>query len=60
MRTVIIENQMDIKIARHLRIDLVQELAKLLGAMTPMQLANHLASFGIQGSKERSGVPLRV
>src|SRR5215207_9401511 len=55
MSTVIVEDQMNVKLCRHLRIDLVEELAKLNRAMAPVELANHLASLSVQGGEQRSG-----
>ena len=60
MGAVVIENQMNIKLRRHLCLDTIKELAKLLRAMTAMQLSDDLASFGIQGSKKRSSAIARV
>src|ERR1043166_2920303 len=54
MCTVVVEDQMHVKLCRYFRFDLIQELAKLQGAMTAMKLANHLTSFSVQSSKERS------
>src|SRR5260370_4602053 len=54
MSTVVVEDQMDAKLWRHLGIDLIQELTKLNRAMAPVELANHLASLSVQGGEQRS------
>src|SRR6266404_4160900 len=55
MSTVVVEDQMDVKPWWHLRLNLVEELAKLDRAMAPVELANHLASLSVQGGEQRSG-----
>ena len=52
--TVVVEDQMDVKLWRHLRVNLIQELTKLQRAMTAVELANHLASLSVQSSEQRS------
>src|SRR4051794_18007255 len=55
MSTVVVEDQMDVELWRHLRINLIQELTKLNRAMSPVELANHLAALRVQGGEQRSG-----
>lgn len=43
---------MDIKSWRHFRFNLSEELAELEGPMVAVELANHLATFSIQGRKQ--------
>src|SRR5882757_4385155 len=55
MSTVVVEDQMDVELRRHCRIDLVEKLAKLQRAMATVELPNHLASLSVQGGEQRSG-----
>src|SRR5215213_9781669 len=54
MRTVVVEDQMDVKLWRHLRIDLIKELTKLHRAMAAMQLANDFTRLSVQRGEQRS------
>jgi len=55
MSTVVVEDQMDVETGRDLRIDLVEELAKLKGTVPAMKLTDDLAGLSVQGGEERSG-----
>src|SRR6185295_16047764 len=54
VRSVIIQDQMDIEGGRHLGLDGVEKLTKLDGSMSTMQSADHFASLGIESRKQRS------
>src|ERR1700716_350617 len=54
MSTVVVEDQMDIELWRHRRIDLVDELAKLKRTVPAMQLTDDLASLSVQSCEQRS------
>ena len=58
---VVIEDQMPVEVGRHVRVDRLQELQKLLTAMAPMTLADHLARRHVEGGeKGRGAVPAVV
>src|SRR5450759_1383436 len=54
MSTVVVEDQMDIELWRHLRIDLVEELAKLKRTVSATKLTDDLASLSVQSGEQRS------
>jgi hypothetical protein len=53
--SVVVQNQMNLKMSRDLRIDSVEEGTKFYRSVSTMQLTHDLAALGIQGSKQRSG-----
>jgi hypothetical protein len=53
VRAVVVHDQMDIEIARHVGIDGAQKLEELGAAMTPVQFADHLAAGDVEGSEQR-------
>jgi len=48
--SVVIENEMEIKVGWHVAIDGVEKARELLGAMTTMQLAQHATAGDIEES----------
>lgn len=58
--SIVVQNQMDLKMGRDLSIDGVEECTKLYRSVPTMQLTNNLAAFGIQGSEQGSGAVPRI
>src|SRR5712692_8085822 len=51
--SVVVEDQMDICMARDVAVDVVEELAELDAAMAPMMFSDDLAALDVEGRKER-------
>src|SRR5438874_6106726 len=61
VRAVIVENEMNIEVLRHLLLHLIEELDKLLAAMARQATADDLAVQDVEGSEKcRGSVPLVV
>src|SRR5260370_10515221 len=54
MSTIVIEDQMHVEPWRHLRLDLVEELAKLQRTVAAMKLTDDLAALSVQRCEQRS------
>jgi hypothetical protein len=54
-RAVVVEDQMDVQVARNAPIDRLEEAPELLAAMSPMTLANHFTGGDVEGRKQRRG-----
>src|SRR3984893_13947734 len=50
---VIVHDKMDVELAWHCGLDLIQELAELGGAMATVALADNLAGGEVEGSEQR-------
>src|SRR5262249_20788838 len=50
---VVVEDQMDVEPAGHRRVDRIEKVPELGGAMAAVTLAEHLAGLHVQGCKER-------
>src|SRR2546427_4398921 len=58
---IVVHDDVDIEVGRHLGFDRVQELAELDGAMAAVQLADHPAGFQVQCGEQRGRtVPLII
>jgi len=53
VRPVVVENEMDVELGRHARVDCLEELQELLTAMSPMALTNDFSRGDIERRKER-------
>src|SRR6266478_4035453 len=55
VRAVVVENQVDVQGGRHGRVDGVEELTELAGAMPAMELPDDRPTLRIQGGEQRGG-----
>src|SRR5260370_21004468 len=53
VRAVVVENQVDVQGGRHGRVDGVEELTELAGAMPAMELPDDRPTLRIQGGEQR-------
>ena len=53
MGGVVVHNQVNVQVGGHLRLDGIEELAKLHASAPLVAATNHLAGSGVQGGKER-------
>src|SRR5512139_718591 len=60
MRSVVVQNQMNVQINRNSHLYSVQKLSKFKGPMSPMTLPDDLSRFHVEGGEERSGSMARV
>ena len=52
VRAVVVQDQMDVEVRRHLGIDRVEELQELLTPMTPMPFADDLARGDVERGEQ--------
>ncbi len=61
VRCIVIHDEMDVELARHSGLDLVQELAELCGTVPSVALANNPSGRNVEGGEQRCGaVPFAV
>src|ERR1700720_3702831 len=61
VRTVVVQNEMDVELRGHLLFELIEKLDELFTAMARQATANNLAVQDVEGGKQRrSPMPLVV
>src|SRR6266480_3184340 len=60
MSGIVVQNKVNIKLVGNCLVDPIEEFAKLKRTMASIKLADDLACFGIQCSKQRCGAIARV